>query len=64
MVLCVRVCVCVSCAGMCNVGSSYELDHFVLESNDNYTRLEIPDTEDGGATILQNADNSLIVDTA
>jgi hypothetical protein len=61
--VCVCVCVCVSCAGKCSVGNSYERGRFVLGSND-YTRLEIPDTEDGGATMLRNADNPLTVDTA
>jgi hypothetical protein len=37
---------------------------FVLESNYNCTRLGLPVTEDGGATMFRNADNPLTVDTA
>jgi hypothetical protein len=51
--MCVCVCICVSpvqgCAVLAIVMNRIV---FVFGSNDNYTRLEFPDTEDVGATML------------
>jgi len=59
--VCVCVCPVQECAVLAVVTNRFV---FVLGSNDNYTRLELPDTEVGGATMLQNANNPLTVGTA
>jgi hypothetical protein len=47
------LCMCVSCAGMRSVGSTYEQDRFYLGK-----QRKLPDTEDGdAATMLRSAEN-------
>jgi hypothetical protein len=56
MVVCVCVCSVQEC-GVLTVVTNRIV--FVLGSNENYTRLGLPDNEDGGVTMLRKADNPL-----